>query len=86
MAVLNQVHAETFTRDGVEYEIRVIQARGGLVGEWTCRRCRATGEAPIIEDEPVMAVRTAQRNLGFHHFFEHQRASGKVVEPRAPGA
>lgn len=65
------VHSETYTRGGINYEIRVIQTEGGLWGEWTCGKCGQSGASSVKDSSEKMAVWSAKTNLGGHHATKH---------------
>ena len=67
----NVVRTEAHTKDGINYEIRVIQAEGGLWGEWTCGKCGQSGASSVKDSSTKMAVWSAQTNLGGHHGMTH---------------
>lgn len=71
MAGSRQVHSETYTRDGIDYEIRVIQTEGSLWGEWTCGKCGGSGASSAADKSIEYAVWSAQTNLQLHHGTQH---------------
>lgn len=66
------VHRETHTIDGIDYDVRVVQAEGSLWGEWTCGYCGQRGKSSqqcrSLED----AVMSAKMNLGTQHGMDHK--------------
>lgn len=65
------VHTETYTRDGIDYEIRVVMQEGGLWGKWTCGKCGQSGQSSAKEKEQKWAVWSAITNLAGHHGTQH---------------
>lgn len=71
MSASKLVHTETYNRDGIDYQIRVVQQEGGLWGEWTCSKCGQSGGSSAKDPSVEIAVISGKVNLGLHHAMVH---------------
>lgn len=65
------VHREVCSRHGIDYEITVYAAPGGLYATWMCPECGFTGVNQILSGTQEQALRLAHEGLGAHHTAAH---------------
>lgn len=70
-------HTETYTRDGIDYEINVSRVAGGYAGRWVCKACPpggGQGESSKADPSIEQAVIAAKLSTGIHHTTKHGAA------------
>jgi hypothetical protein len=64
-------HRETYTRDGVEYELDIEEDLGAFWGSWKCLDCAKNGPSSPKCGSYQEALTAAKNSLGPHHEVKH---------------
>jgi hypothetical protein len=66
------VYRESRELDGIDYEIIVYSASGGLYGTWTCPKCGFEGINAVFSSTKDEATDLACQGLTAHHHAVHR--------------
>jgi short subunit fatty acids transporter len=68
------VHRESYSLDGIDYELIVYAAPGGLYGTFACSDCGFTGVSPLMSGTQDDALAHARKSMKAHHQTTHEQA------------
>jgi len=77
----HRIQLEHVTRDGIEYEITVLTADGGLYAGWSCKGCGVSGINALLTPTQSEAICSAQSSIDAHHYSLHRLSAEPLQLP-----